>query len=147
MAFIGLGSAGRAFQCDRYGIVSKSLVAQCETINYGGCKQRKDCSLFEEKHGLWLQGPFVVGVTCSSGDIAESIFMWIGEEFLNLTRDNYLDMPKAGDPQYKMTTLGYEEGWIPWQEVWRGGVSFHNTARPTPPTPAPTPCTNAMHHA
>ena len=51
---------------------------------------------------------------------------------LNITLDNLLDAPKAGDPQYQMTET-HGADMVPWQEVWVRGAStlLGPRARPT----------------
>ena len=55
-----------------WGVLPKALVAQCDTIMFALCKQRHQCTAEEKHSGMWLQFPFIVGVSVVSALCVQS---------------------------------------------------------------------------
>merc|ERR1712151_1091560 len=61
-----------------------------------------------------MSGPFIIGVSFASEDIAPLTFNRKAFDILNTM---LIDPPKKGDKKYKMVEI-YGPDWVAWQEVW-----------------------------
>jgi hypothetical protein len=101
------------------GVISKSLIVQCDSICYHGCKQQWQCTSEQQEEGTgWMQGPFITGVTFASENIS---CLLENRDSMGITHDMLKDSPQRADKQYRMyTTHGAD--WCAWQEVWLSGL-------------------------
>ena len=117
-----------------YGTISKAFIAQCGAINYSGCKTRADCATQHGRVvGEWMKGPFIVGVSFSSGDMP---MLLANLDMFQISEGNFQDSPATGDPQYPMFDT-HGRDWCSWQDVWLLGLqTLFNTTVYVLPTDA-----------
>ena len=101
------------------GTITKDLIVQCDSIQYGGCKQRWECTTEEKAAGVgWMKGPFIVGVSFASENVGCLLEC---RDDCGITHQMLKDPPPKGDTRFSMYST-HGEGWVSWQEVWLSGL-------------------------
>ena len=91
-----------------YGIISKALVLQCNSISYAGCKPGWKCTEEEKERGQWMQGPFIAGFSFASEDI-DALLSY--RHKLGIDGVNLLEPAVKGDSQRGMTS-SHGSSWV-----------------------------------
>lgn len=98
------------------GEISKALILQCENIGYANCKPHY--GLKGEKNSDFMNGPFFVGASMASENIAHLLRQRAERD---ISEQMIQSPPKKGDKAYTMFET-HGPKWCAWQDVWLDGL-------------------------